>query len=362
MEGSIKSLIVFTGGGTAGHVLPNIPIINLLMKEGIKISYVGGSASDCHHLNGLGVQCHVIITGKLRRYFSWQNFLDLFKVVIGLFQSILLLWKLKPQLVFSKGGFVSVPVCYAARLLGIPVFCHESDLSPGLATKLVVPFAEHIYCAFAPTKERLPENKTVVCGIPLRQEIGLGVRARGRSYCTIPETMEKPVLLVMGGSLGAKAINEAISRAWDALRQEWFVVHLTGEGKETPIQDASYRQFSFVREPLADLLAMADLVVGRAGATSIFELLSLAKPMLLIPLELGSRGDQILNANYFAKNGWAQVIREGDLAAENLCTALRELYDGRDSFVQAMSSAPDSRHCANLIAGDIFRRLQRSKS
>lgn len=352
--------VLFTGGGTAGHVLPNIPIMKLLMNQGIFISYVGGSAGDCQHLDGLGVKCHTIVTGKLRRYFSWQNFVDLFKVAIGLTQSIYLLWRLKPQLVFSKGGFVSVPVCFGARMLGIPVFCHESDFSPGLATKLVAPFAQRIYCAFAAAKEKLPAKKTLVCGVPLREEIKLGNPTRGRRYCNIPDSMRKPVLLVMGGSLGAKAINEAITQAWNTLSQDWFVVHLTGEGKATSIQSEDYRQFSFVREALPDLLAMADMVLARAGATSLFELLSLAKPMLLVPLELGSRGDQILNANYFAKNGWAQVLREGDLESKNLSMTLRELYHRRESLVQAMASAPESRNCASLIAGEIQTLLQTS--
>lgn len=324
--------IVFTGGGTAGHVMPNLALAPQLRARGWTLHYIGSATGPEKGLaEGAGIPFHAVATGKLRRYFSWRNFTDPARVVGGAFQALSLLGKLKPDVVFSKGGFVAVPVVYAARLRGIPVVLHESDLTPGLANRLCLPLCRRVCVSFPETLEHLPASsraKGALTGSPIRPGLFSGDRAAGLRYLGF--TGDKPVLLVMGGSLGAKAVNEALRANLSWILESHQVVHLCGKGwlstDPAHAQAAGYRQFEFLGAELPDVLAAADLVVSRAGANSLFELLALRKPMLLIPLPgRASRGDQILNAESFALRGLAHVQLQDTLTADSLRSALQQL-------------------------------------
>lgn len=321
--------IVFTGGGTAGHVMPNLALAPRLGEQGWTLHYIGSASGPERALvEEAGIPFHAVATGKLRRYFSWRNFTDPARVLAGAFQAYSLLGRLKPAVVFSKGGFVTVPVVYAARLRGIPVVLHESDLTPGLANRLCLRLCQRICVSFPETRDHLPpaaRGKSVVTGSPIRPALFKGEKSKGLSFLGF--TQEKPVLLVMGGSLGAKAVNETLRANLDWILQTRQVVHLCGKGWLSPEADApGYRQFEFLGAELPDVMAAADLVVSRAGANSLFELLALRKPMLLIPLPgHASRGDQILNAASFASRGLARVLRQEALTRDTLREALEKL-------------------------------------
>jgi UDP-N-acetylglucosamine--N-acetylmuramyl-(pentapeptide) pyrophosphoryl-undecaprenol N-acetylglucosamine transferase len=323
---SAKTL-VFTGGGTAGHVMPNLALAPHLRARGWELHYLGSQAGPERALaEGAGIPFHAFATGKLRRYFSWRNFTDPFRVVRGVFEAWSLLGRLKPAVVFSKGGFVSVPVVYAAALRGIPVVLHESDLTPGLANRLSLFCCRRICASFPETLDHLPAPKAVLTGTPIRDELFRGDRRRGLDFLGFDGS--KPVLLVMGGSLGAKAVNEALRNNLDVLLGRHDVIHLCGKGWLDPAREgrAGYRQFEFLGAGLADVLAAADRVVSRAGANSLFELLALRKPMLLIPLPgHASRGDQILNAESFARRGLARVLLQESVNAATLLEGLEVL-------------------------------------
>lgn len=321
--------IVFTGGGTAGHVMPNLALAPRLRERGWHAHYIGSASGPERHLaEGAGISFHAVATGKLRRYFSWRNFTDPVRVFAGAFQAFAVLSRLKPDLVFSKGGFVAVPVVYAARLHGIPVVLHESDFTPGLANRLCLPLCRRVCVSFPETLEHLPASsraKGALTGSPIRPELFAGRRDAGLAYLGF--TPDKPVLLVTGGSLGAKAVNEALRANLDWILGLYNVVHLCGKGWLAPQADQpGYRQFEFVGAELPDVMAAADLVISRAGANSLFELLALRKPMLLIPLPgRASRGDQILNAESFAIRGLARVLLQETLTRESLRQALKDL-------------------------------------
>jgi UDP-N-acetylglucosamine--N-acetylmuramyl-(pentapeptide) pyrophosphoryl-undecaprenol N-acetylglucosamine transferase len=329
------SIIVFTGGGTAGHVMPNLALAPRLRERGWVSHYIGSSTGPEQQLvEGAGIPFHAIATGKLRRYFSWRNFTDPFRVALGGLQAFALLGKLKPELVFSKGGFVAVPVVYAARWRGIPVILHESDLTPGLANRLCLPLCSRVCVSFPETLDYLTgaaRAKGALTGSPIRPELFAGTREAGLAYLGF--TPDKPVLLVMGGSLGAKSVNEALRANLDWILREYQVVHLCGKGWLVQADRPGYRQFEFVGAELADVMAAADLVVSRAGANSLFELLALRKPMLLIPLPgRASRGDQILNAESFATRGLARVLLQEALTRETLRKAIEDLAADADNL------------------------------
>lgn len=327
--------IVFTGGGTAGHVTPNIALFKPLADEGWQIEYIGSvNGIERDIITGLGdVPYYPISTGKLRRYFDLNNFKDPFRVMKGIWQSCRLIRKIRPDLVFSKGGFVSVPVVLAGRLSGVPVIIHESDLTPGLANRLAIPFATRVCATFPETMQHLPKDKAVLTGSPIRDELLAGDPAAGRRLCGF--TRSRPVILVMGGSLGSQAINRAVRNSLDDLLKVAQIVHICGKGHLDPSLEGipGYRQFEFVGKELADLLAMADAAVSRAGANAIFEFLAAEKPMLLIPLSLkASRGDQLLNAASFEKRGFCHVLQEEQLDPENLLRSVRTLMDKREEI------------------------------
>ncbi|MBP6218001.1 MAG: undecaprenyldiphospho-muramoylpentapeptide beta-N-acetylglucosaminyltransferase [Oligoflexales bacterium] len=318
--------LVLTGGGTAGHVIPHIARLPALRQQGFDLLYIGSNGMEKNLIEAQGIPFRSISCGKLRRYLSKDNLIDLFKVVWGIVQSLsILIFCKKKQLVLSQGGYVSVPVAVAAWLLRIPVVTHESDASPGLATRILAKFSKKILCSFKEALPSLPKPISLYTGHPVREELHLGKKDKGFAFCSFDPSETRPVLLFMGGSLGAQLINEALLKALPELLKQYRVIHLTGKGKSLAFKDPGYKSFEFVGKELPDLFSITDYVIARAGANSIFEFLALEKPMLLIPLERGSRGDQILNAKIFQDHGWARVLREQDLSAEQLILDINTL-------------------------------------
>ncbi|MDD3746488.1 MAG: undecaprenyldiphospho-muramoylpentapeptide beta-N-acetylglucosaminyltransferase [Anaerostipes sp.] len=333
--------IVLTGGGTAGHVTPNMALMPKLIDEGYKISYIGShNGMEKRLIADTGVPYYGISSGKLRRYFDIKNFSDPFRVVKGYFDAKKILKKLKPNVVFSKGGFVTVPVVMAAKHLHIPVIIHESDMTPGLANKLAIPSASKVCCNFPETVKLLPEGKAVLSGSPIREELFQGDKNEGLNFCKF--TPDKPVLLVIGGSLGSVAINNAIRNNIDDLLEKFQVIHLCGKNNlDTSLEGhKGYVQFEYIKKELKNLFACADIVVSRAGANAICELLALRKPNILIPLGLeASRGDQILNAESFEKQGYSYVLQESDVTSKTLLHGVNEVYQKKDRYIEAMNQS-----------------------
>ncbi|MFN9886156.1 MAG: undecaprenyldiphospho-muramoylpentapeptide beta-N-acetylglucosaminyltransferase [Pseudanabaena sp.] len=348
-----KHKIVLTGGGTAGHVSPNLALIPALTADNWEIFYIGSSNGlEKQLVAEVGLPYYGISSGKLRRYFSWQNFIDPFKVIKGIFDAYGAIAKIKPQVVFSKGGFVTVPVILASWLQRIPVIIHESDFSSGLANRLSLPFATKVCVTFPETAKNLAKygSKVQHTGLPIRPDIRNGKADRGRDFCGIYGDL--PVLFVVGGSTGSAKINLVVRSILDILTQKYQVVHACGKGHLDPnLKDyPRYCQFEYLGTELADVLAMADLVVSRSGANAIFEFLTLRKPNLLIPLsKLSSRGDQILNAKSFQSRGYSAVLFEEDLTSENLLNAIADLDQRRDEYIQNMSQSKDNRAIAQIV-------------
>lgn len=330
--------VMLTGGGSAGHVTVNLALIPKFRQAGWSVEYIGSeNGIEKQLITPLGdVRYYGIATGKLRRYLDWQNVKDPFKVVKGAFQAYRLIRKSKPDVVFSKGGFVSVPVVMGAWLNRVPVIIHESDLTPGLANRIAIPFAKAVCTTFPETERHLGQGKARYVGAVVREELARGRAEKGRALCDF--TRQKPVLLVMGGSLGARKINETVKAALGQLTQRFQIVHLCGKGQVDPsVKYPFYKPFEYLNEELPDVLAMADIVLSRAGSNSIFEFLSLKKPMLLVPLtKEQSRGDQILNAQSFEKSGFCEVLYEENMNAETLADSLERLYDNRETYIRNM--------------------------
>lgn len=316
-------LIVLTGGGTAGHVMPCLALVPYLQDEGFDIYYIGSKGIEKKLIQDHGIKFKTISSGKLRRYFSFRNFLDIFNVIIGFLQSFIILVFNRPDVIFSKGGFVSVPVAVSGWLLRIPVVTHESDLTPGLANRIIGRFAHKILYSFKETSKYLPSDKSEYVGVPIRKELLNGDITLGKKLCGFKSDF--PVILFMGGSLGAQKINEALKGAIDYLTTKYNIIHITGSGKKINFSHENYKSFEFLKDELKDIFALSNFIVSRSGANSIFEFLALQKPMLLIPLEQGSRGDQVHNANNFKSHGWAHILKESDLTPDTLITALEAL-------------------------------------
>lgn len=321
-------IIVFTGGGTAGHVAPNIALIREFSQKGWDIAYIGSAHGiEKQMIEPLKIPFHAISSGKLRRYLSVKNILDPFKILFGIVQSFFLLNKIKPDVIFSKGGYVAFPVVVAAWLNRIPVVAHESDMTPGLANRLCFPFVNKICLTFEAGKNHIKkQEKLEVTGTPIREQLFAGHRERGLELCGFNE--EKPCLLAIGGSLGAGSINRVIREALPQLTQKYQVIHICGKSKIEPslMNHIGYKQFEYVSEELADLFAASSVVVSRAGANSLYEILALGKPHILIPLPAEvSRGDQIQNARYFQKLGISMVIDDRSLNKDMLLQSLQEL-------------------------------------
>ncbi|MDB2447202.1 undecaprenyldiphospho-muramoylpentapeptide beta-N-acetylglucosaminyltransferase [bacterium] len=330
--------IVMTGGGTAGHVVPHLALLPGMKKRSWETFYIGSAGIEKTMIEKTDVPFYTISAGKLRRYFSLQNFLDVFKVMFGCVQSLMFLMKIRPNLVFSKGGFVSVPVAVAAWALRIPVVTHESDLTPGLANKIVKRFCKKILFTFPETSKYLPKDIGVYVGSPVREEIFTGQKSDGYKVTGFSSEDSRPVVLVMGGSLGAKKLNDLIASDIADLTKEFRFVHLTGKGKKVIENRDGYVSFEFLSEELKDVYAMTDLIVARSGANSIFEFLALNKPMMLVPLEAGSRGDQLQNATSFVESGFATLKREGELKEGDLLQALKELHSNSSEMKNAQSN------------------------
>ncbi len=333
--------IILTGGGTAGHVTPNMALIPELKKAGFDIHYIGSyEGIEKKLIEDMQIPYHGISSGKLRRYFDLKNFSDPFRVVKGYGEASRLIKSLKPDVVFSKGGFVSVPVVMAAKHHKVPAIIHESDMTPGLANKLAIPCATKVCCNFPETIQYLPEGKAVLTGTPIRKELFDGDATQGLTFCGF--TASKPVVLVIGGSTGSVVVNEAVRGCLDTLLTKFQVIHICGKDKidETYQGRTGYIQFDYVKKELASLLAMSDVIISRAGANAICELLALRKPNVLIPLSAAaSRGDQILNAKSFQEQGYSMVIEEENLTPELLSQTVEEVYQNRQAYIHAMESS-----------------------
>lgn len=343
--------IVLTGGGTAGHVTPNLALLPRLREEGYEVHYIGSyDGIERKLIEEFDVPYYGISSGKLRRYFDPKNFSDPFKVLKGYMEASALLKKLKPNVVFSKGGFVAVPVVLAAKRRGIPAVIHESDMTPGLANKICIPCASKVCANFPETLKALPAGKAVLAGTPIRAELFSGDRKAGLRFCGFAP--DKPVLLIIGGSLGSAVVNEAVRGILPTLLQQFQVIHLCGKGKLAPELDGTkgYVQFEYIKQELPDLMAAANIVISRAGANAICELLALRKPMVLVPLSAAaSRGDQILNAASFEKQGYSYVLKEEDLTGASLLEAVDKLYKNRENYQAAMGKSPMNNAIETII-------------
>ncbi|WP_311155052.1 UDP-N-acetylglucosamine--N-acetylmuramyl-(pentapeptide) pyrophosphoryl-undecaprenol N-acetylglucosamine transferase [uncultured Streptococcus sp.] len=333
--------IVFTGGGTVGHVTLNLLLIPKFIKEGWQVHYIG----DKHGIeyqeiqkSGLDVTFHSVATGKLRRYFSWQNLLDGFKVVWGIFQSLGIMLKVRPQALFSKGGFVSVPPVIAARLSGVPVYVHESDLSIGLANKIAYKCATKMYATFEQSSSLTKiEHVGAVTKVGSQESVPPQELEEIRQYFD----KELPILLFVGGSAGAKVFNDFVSQNQTALTERYNVINLTGDASLDVLSDRLFRR-AYVTDLYQPLMDLADVVVTRGGSNTIFELLAMAKLHIIVPLgREASRGDQIENADYFVKKGYAKQLAEEELDMSNLQTALDDLLANQASYHQAMQNSQE---------------------
>ena len=351
--------IVLTGGGTLGHVTPHLALLPYLREKGYEIHYVGtekGMEADRMRAEP-GVIYHAVQSGKLRRYFSWQNFTDPFRVIAGAFQSAHLMGRLKPDVVFSKGGFVAVPVVFGAWLHRIPVLCHESDLTPGLANKLCKPFARRFATTFPECAQALG-SKAEMTGTPLRRELFSGSREKGLQLLGFDGG--KPVLLMMGGSSGAQSVNKALQAALPALTSSFDVAHICGKGNLDAALEGKpgYTQLEFLSEELPDVLACADLVLSRAGANALCEFQALGRPMLLVPYPKGaSRGDQILNARSLEKRGLCRVLPQEDMTPETLAEAVEATWKDRERLTEALKNAPPADGTARVL--ELIEEIQK---
>lgn len=343
--------IILTGGGTAGHVTPNIALLPRLKELQYDIHYIGSyQGIEKELIEPFGIPYHGISTGKLRRYLSARNLTDPFRVLKGLGEARRLIKILDPDVIFSKGGFVSVPVVLAGKKRHIPTIIHESDMTPGLANKLSLSAATKVCCNFPETLELLPEGKAVLTGSPIRQELLSGDRYKAREFLGF--TSDKPVILIIGGSLGAVAVNEAVRAILPELLKTYQIIHLCGRGKIDPtlVNLEGYAQYEYIKEELKDLFALTDIVVSRAGANAICELLALHKPNLLIPLPANaSRGDQILNARSFERQGFSIVLEESEITNETLLAAINRLYENREVYIETMKRSSQQNSIDTII-------------
>ena len=334
--------IILTGGGTAGHVTPNLALIPYLQKKGYEIHYIGSEGGMEESLvKAYNIPYYGISSGKLRRYLDKENISDIFRVIKGIAQARRLINKIKPDIIFSKGGFVAVPVVIGAAINKVPVIAHESDITPGLANKIANPFAKAVCTTFPEAVKHIKGNKGIYTGTPIRETLFTGSKLRGLEYCSFKR--DKPILLVMGGSQGSVMVNNKIRESLPKLLEKFNVIHLCGKGNISYEFNNlnGYKQFEYVSNELSDILACSDIVVSRAGSNAICELLALNKPMLLIPLGKGaSRGDQILNANSFEKQGFAKVCFEDDITEDcYIYDEIINLYENKENYINKMKLA-----------------------
>lgn len=335
----MRKKIVFTGGGSTGHVILNLSLIPHLKDW--DISYIGSTDGIESSLikHNTDVQYYPIATGKLRRYFDKRNFSDPYKVVQGVIQAYKIIKRVQPDIIFSKGGFVSVPVVIAGWMNNVPVVIHESDITPGLANKIALPFATKLLTTFPQTKRHISKSEFRVehVGAVVREEIFKGNGSTGLEVCGFNN--KKPILLIMGGSLGSKTVNNATRTVLLQLLEKFQVAHLCGRDQidNSLLNLKGYKQFEYLNEELPHIIQMADLVVSRAGSNAIFELLAAKKPMILIPLpRTSSRGDQIENANFFKSEGYCEILEENELEL-NFFRKIVHTFTNRHNMVNAFS-------------------------
>ncbi|ACD52855.1 UDP-diphospho-muramoylpentapeptide beta-N- acetylglucosaminyltransferase [Clostridium botulinum] len=354
-----KYKVIMTGGGTAGHVTPNLALVPALKENGFEVKYIGSKDGiEKEIIKNNNIPYFQISSGKLRRYFDLKNFSDPFKVLKGIKDANKILKKEKPDVVFSKGGFVAVPVVIAAHLRKIPVVAHESDMTPGLANKLSAPFCSKLCVTFRESLKYIKDNKGVLTGSPIRTEILNGSKEKGLEICNFNKSKE--VILIMGGSLGSKIINDEIRGNLELLLKDFNIIHICGKGNldNNLLDKVGYKQFEYVSEELPDLMSAADYIISRAGANSIFEFLALRKPMLLIPLsKKASRGDQILNANSFKNEGYALVLNEEELINSTLYNKILELKSNKKNIINAMNNM-NGKNSIDLIIEVILKSIK----
>lgn len=343
--------IILTGGGTAGHVTPNIALIPRLKELNYEIHYIGSyQGIEKQLIEQQQIPYHGISSGKLRRYFDIKNFSDPFKVLKGYEQAIHLIKKLHPDVLFSKGGFVSVPVVLAAKHCKVPAIIHESDITPGLANKLAIPAAQKVCCNFPETLQYLPADKAVLTGSPIRQELMHGNAIQALKLCGFSQ--KKKTILIIGGSSGSQVINNAIRSLLPELCAKYQIIHLCGKGNldSSLTGQEGYAQFEYAQKELSDFFALADLVISRAGANAICEILALHLPNILIPLSASaSRGDQILNARSFEKQGFSYVIEEEQLSNDTLKEAIFHVIEHSSSYIEKMKSSKQPNSIDTII-------------
>ncbi len=343
--------IVLTGGGTAGHVTPNIALLPGLKELGYEIHYIGSyEGIESKLIADFDIPYYGIATGKFRRYLDPKNLTDPFRVIKGYTEARKILKQIQPDIVFSKGGYVSVPVVRAAASLKIPCIIHESDMTPGLANKLCIPVAEKVCCNFPETMQYIPEDKAILTGSPIREELSKGNKIAALDLCGFDANT--PVIMVIGGSLGAANVNKAVRDALPELLKDFQVVHICGKDKidNMLLTTKGYKQFEYVKAELKDIFAMADVVISRAGANAICELLALKKPNVLIPLMAGSRGDQILNAKSFESQGYSKVLMEDDITNQLLVDTVHELYFNKRTYIESMSNSHQQNAIKTIIS------------
>lgn len=335
--------IIFTGGGSAGHVTLNLALIPVFLQQGWNVTYIGSYNGIEKELVAKieNVKYIPIATGKLRRYFSWQNFTDMIKIPLGVLQAIWIVFKQKPDIVFSKGGFVSFPVVLAAKVNGVKCVMHESDVTPGLANKMSLPFVSKFFTTFEDTVKYVKDKSKVDCvGPVLSDRLKNGTKKSACQVCGFDES--KPVIMVIGGSLGAKSVNDAVRKNLFELLKKYQVIHICGKGQvEENIDEKGYKQFDYVSDELKDFMAAADVVISRAGSNSIFELLSLNKPMVLVPLsDASSRGEQMLNAKSFQNKGYCEIVADDKLFEDGLLLdTLNKVYKNKETYIENMKNS-----------------------
>lgn len=349
--------IILTGGGTAGHVTPNLALVPRLSALNYEILYIGRKEGIEKKLClKEGLSYRGISSGKLRRYFDLKNLTDPFRVVKGYFEAKKIIREFQSDIIFSKGGFVSVPVVYAAKRLRVPIIIHESDMTPGLANRLSIPLADKVCCNFPETLKNLPEEKSILSGLPIREDLFKGSKKRGLELFKFKG--DKPVLLVMGGSLGSQNINRIVRKILDDLLKMFDIVHLTGVGNVDKKLDekSGYAQLEYANEELKDIYALTDLCISRAGANAICEILTLNIPSLLIPLSLGaSRGDQILNAASFKSQGFCEVLSEDDMDEKTFLNKVISSWENREKFKEKMKNS--SQRDAVKVITDLIEEI-----
>ncbi len=335
--------VLLTGGGTAGHVTPNIALLPGLRESGFEIQYIGSyEGMERKLIEHENIPYTGIATGKFRRYLSLKNLTDPFRVLKGYSEALKFIKTYQPDVVFSKGGFVSVPVVLAAKKCKVPVIIHESDMTPGLANRIAIPAATRVCCNFPETVKLLPAEKAVLSGSPIRKELLEGSKEAAFKFTGL--SSKKPILMMMGGSTGSKIINETLRKILPDLLKEFQVIHLCGKGNlDSSLTQEGYCQYEYISKELKDLFAAADIVLSRAGANAICELLALKKPNILVPLSAAvSRGDQILNAESFRKQGFSYVLQEEEMNEKSLMDAIHQVYHNRIKYIDAMSCSNQS--------------------